>query len=141
MATQALAGKTATVQIGTGGPPPTTWDDIEEVYEIGELPIERDRYDVTSHGESYYREYILGLFTTSELTMAANYVQSQYDSLFTEVGTGNLVWYRIAYPDNTSHEFEAIVSSVSPVTPLDDRLTYNLTLTVSGPITRGTVTP
>lgn len=139
--TAALAGKTATVQSGTGGTPGDTWTDIQEVYEIGELPIERETYDVTSHDTSFYREYIMGLFVTSSLTMSANYVEAQYDTLFALVGGGALGWYRIAYPqDNSTHVFQAFVASVSPASPLDDRLTYSLTLTVSGAVTRDVIT-
>lgn len=139
--TAALSGKTATVQSGTGGTPGDTWTDIQEVYEIGELPIERETYDSTSHNASFYREYIMGLFATSSLTLSANYVAVQYAGLFDLVGTGELRWYRIAYPEaNTTHVFQAFVASVSPASPLDDRLTYSITLTVSGPVTRDVIT-
>ena len=141
--TAALAGKSAGVQKGDQLPPgaATTWTSIIEVYEIGELPVERDTYDVTSHGASYYREYVLGLFVTSALTMSANYVAIQYDTLFDDVGSGTERWYRLVYPapDNSTHEFVGFISNVSPVTPLDDRLTYNVTITVTGEITRGIV--
>lgn len=136
--TAALAGKQSTIEVGTGGPPPDTWTAIEEVYDIGELPIERATYDVTSHGSSYYREFISGLYVIPQLTMGANYVETQYDTLFSELGTDAIGYYRLRYPDDTTHEFQAIITSVTPVTPLDDRLTYNLTLTISGVIARGT---
>ena len=139
--TAALSGKTATVQSGSGGTPADLWTDIQEVYEIGELPIERDTYDATSHDSSFYREYIMGLFVTSSLTMSANYVKAQYDALFALVGGGTLGWYRIADPqDNSTHVFQAFVANVSPSSPLDDRLTYSITLTVSGAVTRDVIT-
>jgi len=142
--TVAIAGKTAVIQMAVEVPPvpAATWNDIVEVYEIGELPIERETYDVTSHNSSFYREYIMGLYVTSTLTMSANYEETQYDALFALVGTGVDMYFRLVYPDtptNSTHEFMALVSSVSPVTPLDDRITYNLTLTVTGAITRGVV--
>lgn len=137
--TAALAGKTAVVQINASIPPAVigAWSDIIEVYEIGELPVERETYDVTSHGSSFYREYIMGLYVTSTLTMSANYESVQYDALFALVGVGTERYFRLLYPDATYHDFIALVSSVSPVTPLDDRITYNLVLTISGAITRG----
>lgn len=139
--TAAIAGKGALVQTGTGPDPIDTWVDIEEVYEIGELPVERETYDVTSHNASFYREYIMGLFATSSLTMSANYVKAQYDALFALVGTGAIGYYRIAYPaDNSTHVFQAFISNVSPSNALDDRLTYSLTLTVTGPVWRSVIT-
>lgn len=137
--TQAIAGKQATIEIGTGGPPPDSWTAIEEVVDIGELPIEREIYDVTSHGTGFYREFISGLYVISQLTMTANYVEAQYASLFSEAGSDNLGYYRLRYPDDTTHLFRALVTNVTPVTPMDDRITYNLTLTISGEITRGTI--
>ena len=83
----------------------------------------------------------MGLFVTSSLTMSANYVKAQYDALFALVGGGALGWYRIAYPqDNSTHVFQAFVANVSPASPLDDRLTYSITLTVSGAVTRDVIT-
>lgn len=137
--TAALAGKSAQVQLNASIPPaaPGAWTNITEVYEIGELPVERETYDVTSHSSSLYREYIMGLFVTSTLSMSANYETVQYNALFALVGTGVDRYFRLAYPDATYHDFIALVSNVSPVTPLDDRITYNVTLTVTGAITRG----
>ena len=137
--TVALAGKTALVQINASIPPAAVgaWTNITEVYEIGELPVERETYDVTSHGSSFYREYIMGLFVTSTLSMSANYESVQYNDLFALVGTGVDMYFRLRYPDASFHDFTAFVSSVSPVTPLDDRITYNIMLTVTGAITRG----
>jgi len=143
MATAALAGKQALVQIGSGGPPPTAWAEIVEVYDIGELPVERAIYDVTGHSSSFYRETISGLYVISSLTMGANYVKAQYETLFSKIGEDDpalaIDYYRLLYPDDFYHEFQASVTNVTPVTPLDDRLTYNLTLTISGAIVTGTL--
>lgn len=136
--TAALAGKTVVVQIGTGGPPPDLWTDIVEVYEIGELPMERDDYDVTSHDSSLYREFISGLYSPIPFEISANYVATQYDELRTLRESGILGFYRILFPDSTTEEFEARVTKVSPVIPLDDRITYNVTLKINADVTRGT---
>jgi len=143
MSTAALAGKQAVIQIGSGGPPPTLWEEIVEVYDIGELPVERAIYDVTGHSASFYRETIAGMYVISSLTMGVNYVNEQYEMLFSKIGEDDpalaIDYYRLLYPDNYYHEFQANVTNVTPVTPLDDRLTYNLTLTISGAITTGTL--
>lgn len=141
--TQALAGKQTVVKIGSGGPPPDTWTDVVEVVNIGELPIERGIYDTTYHGESFYRNTVSGLYVISNLTMSANYVKSQYEALFAKIGEDSPTLakdtYRLVFPDNFYHEFVATVTNITPVTELDGTLTYNLTLTIDGEITTGTL--
>ena len=141
--TQALAGKQTVVKIGTGGPPPDTWTDIVEVIDIGELPIERSVYDATFHDDSFYRNTVSGLYVISSLTMTANYVKAQYESLFTKIGedTPSLSKdsYRLVFPDDFYHEFVASVTNITPATQLDGVLTYSLTLTIDGEITTGTL--
>lgn len=130
----AIAGKFSVMEIGSGGVPPTSWSELTEVYDIGDLPIRLGTYDVTSHGASRYREILPGLFEISELTMNANYVQAQYDQLYTMAETISNEWFRLRWPDDTAHTFSGYITDVTPTTPLDERITYAITITVTGQI-------
>lgn len=131
----AIAGKNATIEIYEEGPP-ITWTPLSEIKNIGDMTLKAGVYDVTSHGPSLYREIKPGLYEISDLSMECNYiddaVQQQYQTFFTKFLNSTLASYRLRWPDDTAHTFEAYVTDITPTTPLDDVIKYNLTLTISG---------
>lgn len=136
----AIAGKKALIQLGNNTPPapPDTWEDVDEIRDIGDMPLRAAIYDVTSHGPSLYREIKPGLYEISEFTMTANYlddsVSSQYAELYTKFLNSTISWYRLMWPDDSTHTFKGYVTDITPTTPLDDVITYNLTITIDGDV-------
>ena len=133
MGSQAIAGKQAVLEVGDTTPPtvPTVWTPMVEVYEIGDFVINRASYDVTTHGTSIYRNVIPGLADVIEQTVSLNYVEAQFQTLYDNVNDGDLLWFRTYWPDDKYHIYEAYVGNISSMTPLDDRITYTITLRVT----------
>lgn len=134
MGSLAIAGKLAVVEIGDIKPPslPTTWTEITEVYEIGDINVNRGMYDATYHGDSIYRAQMVGLADAMSIQLSCNYVETQYKTFWDlandSAADGPLEWFRIRWPDGYWHRFEAFVGGVSSQTPLDERITYQVTL-------------
>ena len=141
MGSAAIAGKIAVVQIGDTVPPvsPTGWTDLAEVYEIPELPIVRNRYNTTFHDSSIYSSQTPGLIPPIDWVISCNYIQAQYDTFWGLLNSttvdGPLQWFRLLWPDAYYHQFEAFVAGLTPATPLDERITYQVTLAVTQDIT------
>lgn len=134
MGSLAIAGKLAIVEIGDIKPPtiPTSWTQLTEVVEIGDFNFSRGKYDATYHGASIYRAQMIGLADPIDIVLTLNYIQTQYKTLWDlandTAADGPLEWFRIVWPDGWWHRFEAFVSSINAITPLDDRITYQVTL-------------
>lgn len=142
MGSQAISGKFAILKQGNSVPPlpPTTWTALEEVFDIGEVNINRTMYDVTFHDPSIYRSQIPGVADVINIVCSLNHIEDQYLALRDLMETGTLQWWRIEYPDSTTHEFKAYVGQVSSLHPLDDRLTYTITLGATQGFTFGDIT-
>lgn len=130
----AIAGKYAVLERATDDPP-TIWETIEEVFSIGDLTQRFSLYDVTSHGPSAYREVIPGLFDLIEIDLEMNYIWLQYEIFKGYADARVPYWWRLNYQDGSKHTFSAYVVECSPKTPLDDRITYAVTLAIDGAIT------
>jgi len=133
----AIAGKYAVLEKATETPPtpPVTWTVVEEVFSIGDLTQRFSVYDVTSHGPSSYREILPGLYDLIEVTLEMNYLWEQYEDFKGYADSRVPAWWRLKYQDDSTHTFQAYVTECSPKTPLDDRITYSVILTIDGSIT------
>jgi len=142
---QAQPGKLIQIQYSTDGIPPdtpaTVWVMITETYDIPELPIVRDRWNVTTHGPGVFSDQILGLVPPIDIVVSCNYVKPQYDVFYdlaypADDATPAAKWFRILWPDGEYHMFAALVAGVTPATPLNEHGTYQATLATKGAITR-----
>jgi len=129
----AIAGKYAVLEKGEGTPP-TIWAEVDEIFSIGDLTQRFSVYDVTHHGPSPYREILPGLYDVIEMSIEMNYVWAQYEEFKGYAESRVSAWWRLRYEDSSTHTFQAYVTECSPKTPLDDRITYSIILTIDGPI-------
>jgi predicted secreted protein len=110
-----------------------TYTDVADVTEIGVLDLSAETIETTVHGSaSGFRTFIGGLKDGGELKMSINYDPANHGTIFTALG------------EDTSHEitltdagaaiitFDGIVTGLSVGAPMDDKLTGEVTIKVTG---------
>jgi len=111
-----------------------------------ELSTTADAIETTSFGSSGWREYKGGLKSGSvTLALHNDYASTALDgilyNLFNTVAT--IAIFPAGTPAGTNapkYEFTALIDNLSPVSgAVGDLAVQNLTLTITGPVTRGTV--
>lgn len=138
-----LPGKTVIFQKAGEIPPtpPVGWGSFATVYDIGNLSLLRAVYDSTNHGPSFYRESLKGVYEKIEHTLSLNHTSGGYDLMrdlldLLDEDPGDR-WWRISFPDSKGITFMASVTTLTDLTPRDERITYDVTLTVSEVVTFG----
>lgn len=109
-----------------------------------------DQIEVTHRGSggniNRYRRYVAGMLDGGEVTFDAVFDpdHASHDptltgSMYALVESGEVNNFRITFPgdgsDTTTATFEAFVSNFEINSPLEDALTADLTLKITGPIT------
>lgn len=137
-------GKLVNLQKAVEIPPstPVGWGSFGSIYDLGNLALIRAAYDSTNHGEWFYRDNLKGVYEKIEHPMSLNYTAGGYsfmrdmlDLLDEDPGDR---WWRIKFPDDNRITFMASVSHVEALTPRDERITYDVVLTISEVVTFGT---
>jgi len=116
----------------------TNWDDIAEINSITGPNKSRDTIDVTSlDSTGGYREFIGGFRDGGTVTLPMNFTRDTYDLMNTDFESDDLQNYEIFLPDDeaTSFEFAALVTELGLAVPVDDKITADVTLKVSGQVT------
>ncbi len=133
MASNAFAG------VGTrfrrwGG---SAFADVAEINTITGPGMSRDIIDVTSlDSTGGYREFITGFRNSGTVVLAMNFTRVTYELMLTDFETDTVVSYEIAFPDadNTTIEFDGLVTELPITVPADDKVTADVTIQISGPI-------
>lgn len=109
------------------------WTEVAEVLECPPPSPEVDEAELT-HQQSpdYYREFVATLIDPGDTEITLNYTPASHELAMTKIRQS--IWWRIELPDGTTFDFKAYVKSVSNENPIDDRITFSITLRVSGPI-------
>lgn len=114
---------------------------IAEVTDITPPGVSRDSVEVTHHqSPARYREFIKGLLDAGEVSFTINYIPDNTThnnalgllSDFTNnatIDTWTLVFPNVA---GTTWTFPAFVTKFDPKAPIDDKLSADITLKVSG---------
>jgi predicted secreted protein len=95
----------------------------------------RETIDITTlDSTGGYREFIGSLRDAGTVTLTMNFVRDTYELMNTDFESDTVGNYEIVLPDsdNTSLEFEALVTELNLTTALDDKITADVTLKVSG---------
>ena len=111
---------------------------IAEVSNIGGPDKSRDTIDVTSlDSTDGYREFIAGFRDGGEVTLNMNFTRDGYISMDADYLSDDLVNYQIVFPDTgeTTFDFAALVTNITNVIPTDDKISMDVTLKISGPVT------
>lgn len=136
-----IPGKTINLQKAIEIPPasPVGWGSFGSIYDMGNLALIRAAYDSTNHGGSFYRDNLKGVYEKIEHKMSLNYTSGGYtfmrdllDLLDEDPGDR---WWRIKFPEAHYITFMASVSHVEDLTPRDERITYDIVLTISEVVT------
>ena len=113
------------------------WDDIAEINSITVPSMSSDTLDVTSlDSTGGYREFITGFRNPGTVTLAMNFTRDTYDIMKADFESDSLQNYEIFLSDveNTSIEFEGLVTELPLEIPADDKITANATIQISGQV-------
>ncbi len=127
------------LQVGDGGAP-EAFTTIAEVTEISGPSLVLDPLDVTSHeSPGAFREFVGGLLDGGEVTFTINYVPtgSTHDAstgIIADMIARTVRNFQVIFPDvgATVWSFAALVTAFEPAEPVDDRLSAEVTLKVTG---------
>ena len=134
--TQAASGFGTKLKVGDGGGP-ENFATILENFEIAGPAVTREAIDATNHDSpDGYREFIPGLKDGGEVTGTGNTIlDSSQLGILTDLENGTLRNFELEIPVKPTPKkwsFAALVTSFEPAEPIDDKMTYTITLKVSG---------
>jgi len=116
----------------------SSWQNISEINSITGPGMSRDTIDVTSlDSTGGYREFITGFRNAGTITLSMNFTRTTYDLMKSDFESDTLQNYEIVLPDadNTSLEFEGLVTELPLTIPADDKITADVTIQISGQVT------
>lgn len=101
---------------------------------------DREIIDTTSHSSTgSYRTKAASFKDPGNVTfdLLIDSTDTQHQLLFTQYASGDLTAFRMIMTDAGAQQFdfEAFVKSINPGAPIDDVLSYAVTLEISGPVT------
>lgn len=113
----------------------TAWVNIAEINSINGPTMSRETIDVTSlDSTGGYREFIAGFRDAGTVTLNMNFTRAGYDQMKDDFESDTLQNYEIVLPDaeNTSVEFEGLVTELPLTISPDDKITVDVTIKISG---------
>lgn len=107
---------------------------VASVTNLGGPELSRETYDVTAHDSpDGWREFIGGLKDGGEVSVEINYKPDVHDVLVADLSDTDPRNWRIVWPQALGQwDFAAILTAFNPSAPVDDKLSGELTLKVSG---------
>ena len=112
-----------------------TWGAIAEINSINGPGMSRDVIDVTSlDSTDLYREFIAGFRDSGTVVLNMNFRRDNYDTMKGDFEDNDLQNYEIVLPDpeNTTLEFEGLVTEAPLTIPPGDKITVDVTIKISG---------
>jgi len=134
MASNAVAGVGTSFRRYSGG----AWAALAEVNSISGPSMTRDFIDVTSlDSTGGYREFITGFRDAGTIQLTMNFTRATFDLMKTDFESSTAVSYEIVLSDseNTSLEFEGLVTEIPLEISADDKITASVTIKISGEVT------
>jgi len=131
MASTAVSGIGAAFNRYSG----SAWVALAEVSNISGPSKSRETIDVTSFDSTGgYREFIGSLRDGGEVSLNMNFTAAAYEIMNDDFEDDDLQQYQIVLPDSaaTTFEFSGLVTGLPLEVPLDDKITANVTIKVSG---------
>lgn len=115
---------------------------VAGVLDIKGPNISLTQIDVTSRDSANWMEFIGGLKDGGEVTFSLIYdpaTQTQSASasggLLTLLGSGSTNNFQLYFPSSNTFTFAGLVTKFAPTAPLNDKLTADVTIKVSGAVT------
>lgn len=114
------------------------WEAIAEINNINGPGMRRETIDTTALDTAGgYRTFIAGFRDPGTITMSMNFTRDGYETMKDDFENDNAQNYEIVLPDSdtTSLEFEGLVTECPLTIPLDDKMTMDITIQISGQVT------
>ncbi|MDX9804005.1 MAG: phage tail tube protein [Dehalococcoidales bacterium] len=111
---------------------------IAEINSISGPNLTRDTIDVTSlNSIGGYREFIPGFRDGGEVTLSCNWVRDEWDDWLADFQSDTIQSYNITLSDTagTVINFSAYCVGLGVEVPMDDKVTNEVTLKISGAVT------
>lgn len=115
----------------------SAWEKIAEVNNISGPTMTRETIDTTSLDTTGgYRTFITGFRDGGQITFAMNFTRDEYETLKSDFESDDLQDYEIVLPDddNTSFEFQGLVTEIPLTIPPGDKVTVDVTIKISGEV-------
>lgn len=109
---------------------------IAELREITPPAMRRNMIDMTTHNEEDDAR-VVGIRRSGDLSFDINFVPTnathdEVDGLQAAWFEGTRNIYRVEYPDGSGQMASGFVSDISPSAPVDDRLSAQVTIAITG---------
>jgi len=115
----------------------SAWVLQAEITSISGPGMTRDTIDVTSlDSTGGYREFITGFRNAGTVTLSMNFTRSAYEQMLNDFDSDTVQNYQIDLPDveNTSLDFEGLVTELPLSIPADDKITAEVTIQITGQV-------
>jgi len=116
----------------------SAWVNIAEINDITGPGKTRATIDVTSlDSTGGYREFIAGFRDAGTVVLKMNFTRATYDIMNNDFESDVIQNYEIVLPDaeNTTFEFEGLVTELPLTIPAGDKITADATIKISGQVT------
>jgi len=116
----------------------SAWANLAEINSITGPTMTRDFIDVTSlDSTGGYREFIAGFRDAGTISLSMNFTRATYDAFKADFEDPSSHFYEICLSDGelTTLEFEGLVTECPITIPTDDKITADVTIKISGPVT------
>ena len=113
------------------------WVAIAEINSISGPSSTRETIDVTTlDSTGGYREFISNLRDAGDVSLNMNFTAATYELMKDDFEDDDVQQYQIVLPDadGTTLEFEGLVTELPIEIPLDDKVSGNITIKVSGQV-------
>jgi len=140
MATSAIPGYGTLLKMGDGATP-ETFSTIVEVNEINPPEITLKTDDATHHGSGGWEEVIATLLSGGEISAKVNWIptdatHNESTGFYAAMINRTKKNWKVVLPDSTkTFAFAAYVTKSKLGTPLDKKMTAEITLKITGAVT------
>lgn len=113
------------------------WEAIAQINSITGPGMSRDTIDTTALDTTGgYRTFITGFRNPGTVRLGMNFTRETYEQMLTDFESDTAANYEIVLPDddNTSVEFEGLVTELPLNIPPDDKITADVTIQISGQV-------
>jgi predicted secreted protein len=114
---------------------PGTFTTVGSVHDTAPPGVSVDSIDVTEYGHTNgFRRFIPGLADAGEASFSIHYDPelSAYTDLYTLAAGRTVKNWQITFPGGAEIGFSGFITNLQPATPLDDKMTCDFTIKVSG---------
>lgn len=114
------------------------WENIAEINNITGPGMTRDVIDTTALDTAGgYRTFITGFRNPGTVSLSMNFTRDTYETMKADFESDAAQNYEIVLPDDdtTTLEFEGLVTEIPLTIPPDDKITVDVTIQITGPVT------